>query len=131
MWTLAIYLPLLIGDLIPEDCEEWELFLVLFRICSIATSWEVKPDNIPYLRVLIEEHHSKFIQLYPEKNVIPKMHYMVHYPSQILKYGPLVCTWTMRHEAKLNVIKRSAYHGNFKNICYTTRVFQSMDSTDT
>ena len=25
----------------------------------------------------------------------------------------------MRHEAKLNVIKHSAYHGNFKNICYT------------
>ena len=50
MWTLAIYLPLLVGDLIPEECEEWELFLVLLRICSIAESWEVKPDNIPYLR---------------------------------------------------------------------------------
>ena len=71
MWTLAIYLPLLISDLIPEDCEEWELFLLLLRIYIIAASWEVKP---PYLSVLIEEHHSKFIQLYSEKNFIPKMH---------------------------------------------------------
>ena len=47
------------------------------------------------------------------------MHYMVHYPSQILKYGPLIYAWTMRHEAKLSVLKHAASHGNFKNIAYT------------
>ena len=51
--------------------------------------------------------------------MIPKLHYMVHYPSQILKYGPLIHSWTMRHEAKLYVIKRAASHGNFKNISFT------------
>ena len=44
---------------------------------------------------------------------------MVHYPSQIMKYGPLIYSWTMRYEAKLSVIKSAASHGNFKNICYT------------
>ena len=33
MWLLAIMLPLLVGDLVPEDCEEWNLFIILLRIC--------------------------------------------------------------------------------------------------
>ncbi len=44
---------------------------------------------------------------------------MEYYPSQILRFGPLVHSYTMRHKAKLQVIKRSAQHGNFKNICFT------------
>ena len=119
MWLLAIFLPLLIGDLVPEDCTFWTLYTLLLRICSIAASWQISQDTISYLRVLIEEHHSKFKLLYPHKTIIPKMHYMVHYPSQILSYGPLIYSWTMRHEAKLSVLKRAARHGNFKNISYT------------
>ena len=119
MWMLAITLPLLVGDLVPEDSKVWALFAILLRICRIACSWQIKPDTIAYLGVLIEEHHYKFRQLYPHKSIIPKMHYMVHYPRQIVKYGPLIYSWTMRHEAKLSVVKRAASHGNFKNICYT------------
>lgn len=119
MWLLGITLPLLVGDLVPENCEEWNLFMLLLRICSIACSWEVTPDTVSYLRVLIQEHHFKFKELYPDSSMIPKLHYMVHFPSQILKIGPLICAWTMRHEAKLCILKRSASHGNFKNICYT------------
>lgn len=119
MWSLAIYLPLLIGDLVPEGCKERDLFILLLKICSIAASWEVRRETIPYLKILIEEHHTKFKTIYPDKSIIPKMHYMVHYPRQILSYGPLIYSWTMRHEAKLSVIKRASSHGNFKNICYT------------
>lgn len=119
MWLLAIITPLLVGDLVPEDCKFWILYNILLQICRVACSWSIKPGTIAYLRVLIEEHHSQFRVLYPNKTVIPKMHYMVHYPSQILKYGPLIHSWTMRHEAKLCVLKRAARHGNFKNICYT------------
>lgn len=119
MWMLAVYLPLLIGDLVPEGCEFWDLYMLLLRICSIAASWQIQPDTIPYLSILIEEHHSKFRELYPDKTIIPKMHYMLHYPRQIVLYGPLIYSWTMRHEAKLSVIKRASSHGNFKNICFT------------
>ena len=51
--------------------------------------------------------------------IIPKMHFMVHYPQQIINYGPLVHTWTMRHEAKLRILKRAARVSNFKNVCQT------------
>ena len=33
--------------------------------------------------------------------------------------GPMVRTWTIRQEAKLNFFKRSAHLGNFKNISLT------------
>ena len=119
MWFLAVYLPLLIGYLVPEDCKFWSLYILLLKICSIATSWQIKPDTISYLSVLIEEHHTQFKSLYPDRTITPKMHYMLHYPSQMVRYGPLIYTWTMRHEAKLSVIKRASRHGNFKNICLT------------
>ena len=44
---------------------------------------------------------------------------MLHYPSQMELYGPLVNSWTMRHEAKLSFIKRASRRGNFKNIAKT------------
>ena len=33
--------------------------------------------------------------------------------------GPMVRTWTMRHEAKLSMFKLAAHLGNFKNIALT------------
>ena len=47
MWSLAIFIPLLIGDLIPEGCKVWNLYILLLIICSIAASWVIKPDTIP------------------------------------------------------------------------------------
>ena len=54
------------------------------------------------LQLLIKEHHEKFVDLYGAGVYIPKMHFLVHYPEQILAVGPMVRTWTIRHEAKLN-----------------------------
>lgn len=48
--------------------------------------------------------------------MIPKFHYLVHYPEQIFRVGPMQRTWTMRHEAKLNMLKLASRLGNFKNI---------------
>ena len=47
------------------------------------------------------------------------MHFMVHYPSQILRFGQLVYAWTMRYEAKLRIMMRAAKASNFKNVCQT------------
>ena len=32
MWCLALHLPLLVGDYVPEDDEHWELLCVLLAI---------------------------------------------------------------------------------------------------
>ena len=58
-------------------------------------------------------------RLYPASTMKLKMHHMVHYPSQIERFGPLIHSWTMRHKAKLSFIKCSSRRSNFKNILKT------------
>jgi len=33
-------------------------------------------------------------------NTMPKFHYLVHFPHQIIQYGPMRNHWCMRYEAK-------------------------------
>ena len=57
--------------------------------------------------------------MYTEAKVIPKFHFLLHYPEQILNVGPMVRTWNMRNEAKLNIFKQAVRLGNFKNIAFS------------
>ncbi len=66
-------------------------------------------DTSVHFQVLIEKHHTMFEHLYLDISII-QLHYMVHYPCQILAFGPLTNSWTMLYEAKPSVIKRAARH---------------------
>ena len=117
--TLVRNLPMLIADKIPEGNTNWYSMLLLIKICQLALSPIHSFDTVPYLRVLVEEKLQLYSRLYPTSTMKLKMHHMVHYPSQIERFGPLLHSWTMRHEAKLSFIKRSSRRGNFKNIVKT------------
>lgn len=119
MMCLARELPFLIGDTIPDDDEHWYGFVLLLKICSISLSPLCTHDTVAYLRVLIEEKLFLFQHLYPGENMIPKQHYMIHYPAQIERLGPLINSWNMRQEAKLSFVKRLSRHSNYKNVCKT------------
>ena len=119
MWLLARIFPLLVGDLIPRDNPHWDCFLKLLEICDVCTAPVLSADTAAYLELLVEEHHSQFVLLYPGNSVIPKLHFLIHFARQIVKFGPLVHTWTMRYEAKLRIMKRAARVSNFKNVCQT------------
>lgn len=85
MWNLAVHFPLMIGDLIPEDDSEWDCFLLLLEILQICVSWIISVDLVAYLDVLIEKYLCAFRECYPHIRIIPKQHYMIHLPSQILR----------------------------------------------
>lgn len=110
---------MLVADKIPDTDEHWKAFLLLLKICKIALSPKTTPDTIACLRVLIEEKLFSFTKLYPDQHLKPKQHYMVHYPSQMEQFGPLIHSWCMRYEAKLSFIKRASQQGSFKNVCLT------------
>lgn len=85
MWCLGRFLPLMMGSHIPRDDEKWGLFLNLLEIVDIVFADAVTLDKAAYLRDLITDHHTSFTQLYPNSSVIPKMHYILHYPRTMVR----------------------------------------------
>lgn len=85
MGCLAFHLPFLIGDVIEDEDRKWKCFILLLKITSICSAYEIKREHVHVLRILIAEHHTLFREVYPNASIIPKMHYMVHYPTQILR----------------------------------------------
>ena len=45
----------------------------------------ISNDETAYLKILIEEHHIQFVQLYPDASIIPKLHYLIHASRLISK----------------------------------------------
>ena len=86
MWNLAVYLPVLIGDRIPFEDDHWECYLLLLDIPQLCTTKTTSSAYAEVLEVLIHDHHALFTRCYPRASIIPKMHYMVHFPRQIIRY---------------------------------------------
>ena len=84
MWCLSRMLPLLIGDFVAEDDPNWENYLRLLKIEEIIFAQQTTVQLAAYLSVLVAEYLENYTNLY-EKPVIPKQHYMVHYPNQIVR----------------------------------------------
>ncbi|KAL6491486.1 hypothetical protein MHYP_G00018310 [Metynnis hypsauchen] len=116
-WCLLRNMPLLFGDLIEPDDKHWHLLLLLLHIVSIVFSPVLSDGMTVYLKHLITEHHQLFKQLFPEINLLPKHHFMIHYPRSIRHIGPVLHTWCMRYEAKHNFFKQQLK--SYKNITKT------------
>lgn len=116
-WCLLRNAPLIFGDLVERADTCWQLLLLLIQIVNIVFSPTVTHGMTCYLKHLIFEHHKLFKSIFPEHNLIPKHHHMIHYPSCIRRIGPLIHIWCMRFEGKHNFFKKSVK--NFKNIAKT------------
>ena len=85
MWLLGRLLPLMVGNCVPEADGHWLCFINLLKILCIATAVEITPDAVALLQMLIEDYLHQFNGLYPD-SITPKMHYLLHLPSQIQQY---------------------------------------------
>lgn len=82
MWLLGRLLPLMVGQYVPEDDQHWICYLNLLRIMTLATALELTEDSVSVLALLIEDYLFQFNILYPD-SITPKMHYLLHLPSQV------------------------------------------------
>ncbi|XP_068704474.1 uncharacterized protein [Montipora foliosa] len=81
---------------------------------------EISRASILYLKSTIKRYLSNFKATYNHRNIIPKQHYLVHLPTQMLNFGPLIRCWCMRFEAKHAYFKDLAKKiRNFKNLSYS------------
>lgn len=88
-WCLLRCLPLMIGSCISRDDPHWKLLLLLLDCVNIIFAPVITAGLIDYLTVLIQEHHTVFKKLCPDTNLLPKHHFLVHYPDFMRKFGPL------------------------------------------
>ena len=106
-------LPLLVGDKVSEGDPSWKCFLLFLDILDIVVSPIVSKGLCGHLKLMIKEYLSVFKATYPDSSIIPKLHFLTHYPEQIIAIGTLIRAWTMRYEANFSHL------GNFKNIALT------------
>lgn len=85
-WCLGRFLPLLVGDLLPEDNDHWINYLDLLKIIEYIFAPVITVAKLDYLQVLIEEYLANFVQLYPSRPLTPKMHYLIHIPTWTKRY---------------------------------------------
>ena len=64
MLTLLRILPLLIGNMIPEEEEHWTCFLLLRKILDLVLCPIASPSLCNSLKILIRDHHTQYLRLY-------------------------------------------------------------------
>ena len=79
MWNLAVLLPLMIGDKVPNDDKIGKL-LVTYQDNKICTARITSIEISNYLAALIKDHHEVFRYCYPAVSMTPKTHNLVHIP---------------------------------------------------
>ena len=110
----------LIGTSVPEGDKVWQVYLNLRTVCDLILAPIIEKDDVVLLQHLIATYLSSFVEVFGAESVIPKMHYMVHYPRFISLLGPMRNYWCMRFEAK---------HQYFKRIAASTKCFKNITKT--
>lgn len=89
MWCLGRFLPLIVGDLVADDSAHWSHFLQLLTIMKYIFAPVTSSDTMNYVEILIEDFLSTWQELYPSRTLTPKMHYLLHFPDWMARYGSL------------------------------------------
>jgi len=98
-WLLFTHLPLMIGSLVPNNDSAWRVLTNLLDISRLIFCDSISSFECIRLGDLIESFLKK-IKRVSNRNIIPKMHHLVHYPRLITLLGPLLSFWCMRYESK-------------------------------
>ncbi|KAK3928349.1 Kelch repeat and BTB domain-containing protein 8 [Frankliniella fusca] len=119
-WTFVRLLPFMIEDLIQDkDDEYWKLYLLLKEVCEYVCAPQIKVQQVAHLDHLIQLYLCKVKEILPD-SLTPKSHFLRHYPTLILRYGPLIRLFTMRFESKHVFFKKVAKMcHNYTNITLT------------
>ncbi|XP_011859325.1 PREDICTED: uncharacterized protein LOC105556825 [Vollenhovia emeryi] len=106
MLCLAHVLPFLINDnLFHENRSEDNVIndrllvhIRLLQITNICFAYEVTKNDATYLAKLIQVFLTQFDILYPN-SMVPKFHFLIHIPRQLILFGPARQQFCMRFEA--------------------------------
>ena len=61
---------------------------------------KISANQIAEMHIEIADYLDRRKLLFPDSSMKPKHHYLSHYASLTIKFGPLIRLWTMRFESK-------------------------------
>lgn len=118
-WCLIAVLPIILKDFkkVVKKGELWELILVIVEITRIVTSHKLFKSQVDLLRYRIATYFNLRGKCLTSR-MVPKSHYLMHYPEMFEKFGPLINQWTLHFEHKHGTFKHIMNRAkNFKNPC--------------
>lgn len=122
MMVFVRYFSVMIGEYIPSTLKVWALYIALRTVSERLQSYYVTASRAEVLKHDIAEFHSLYLELTNE-HLRPKFHFLTHYPTLLLKFGPLAWLSTFRFEAKHRVCKLISQSSvNKINICKTIAI---------
>lgn len=142
MMTFCHYFTLFIGDLVNNDDETWKFVCLIFELVELLLSHSFTTESVNYLSILIQEHNSKYIELFSD-TLKPKHHFMSHYPYIIRKSGPLqqlncflyelrnrdgktyAHSMNSRVNTPISLAKKSQLQFAYNLMCYNTDLIES------
>lgn len=113
VWAAIDYLPFFLRRFLGTDNEVYQFGLIMVDILDLVLKSKITDHEINRLNETIERHNNTFIRLFGE--LIPKMHYMLHYKRLIKLFGPLRLLWCFASERKHQFVKR------YTNVCKSRR----------
>lgn len=120
MHSLIRAMPFILSSLIPIHSPEFQFLKQLLQITNILFSAVITLGTLEMLKNLIAKHLQKFKDFFPDKNIIPKQHYLTHFPTLIQKVGPPIRHSASRFESKNKGYKKKIrVSQNFKNVPYS------------
>ncbi|RXG59570.1 hypothetical protein Avbf_08495 [Armadillidium vulgare] len=122
-WCLLRVFPFLIGHKVPINDRKWDTILILIDIIQYLCMRRVNVVNSIHLSNLIESFLKIYIEEFPNGKFTPKFHHAIHFPNQLLKFGPSLLHSTIRYEGKHLTFKEMYQSSkNKKNISYSLAV---------
>lgn len=119
MMMFVHYLPLIFGEIIPEDNKVWDFVLSLVELADLILLPSFDEEMLKVLEKQIVYHHSLYREIF-DQNLKPKHHLLLHYAQTIEKIGPPRYTWSFRFEAAHQTFKKYCRAiTSRRNICLT------------
>jgi len=116
-WFFLRIVPILLFGCVDVSDEVYQTLLLLREVVEHVMAPCISRGQVAYMDVIIKDYLQHRKDLFPDVKLRPKHHYMLHYASLTLKFGPLVRIWTMRFENKHQYFKKCVRNSrNFVNL---------------
>lgn len=127
MSSLSIMIPLSLAQYVTcDESPHYANYILLLRICASLQCYTVTEDQLKITQLDIESHNSAIAVLYPKisgYSITPKLHYLLHFISQIRLHGPPQYSSCYRYESKNSPLKKVMRRiCNYKNVVCSSRL---------